>query len=137
MLRYLAPVTLGVCTAAAAVVGAGIFSGGPDESGSTPPAASLSASVASSLPTRLPVPVPSVPPPLPATASLPVSAARCQGSPPAAAGGTAGPSEPSPPAVMDYKEEAERMAQRVYELYNDKDWKMAKTSVSPKVLQSP
>ena len=89
MLRYLAPVTLGVCA-----VGVGIFS--------AKPVASTSSNCASSAVTRLLV------------------AARCH------RGGT----RLALTETMDYTDEAERMAQRVYELYSDNDWKVAKTSVS-------
>ena len=85
MLRYLAPVTLGVCA-----VGVGIFSVKP-----VPARGSVSSAV------RLLV------------------AAHCH---------SGGGSELST-GTMDYTEEAERMAQRVFELYNDSDWKVAKTAV--------
>ncbi len=32
--------------------------------------------------------------------------------------------------IMDYKQESERIANKVYELYKDTDWKLAKTNVS-------
>ncbi|XP_038072098.1 stAR-related lipid transfer protein 5-like [Patiria miniata] len=91
MLRYLAPVTLGVCA-----VSAGILSGKP---------AASRISVSSAV-RRLLV------------------AANCH------AGGTGISSFGS----MDYKEEAERMSQRVFELYSDSDWKVAKTSKDIRVL---
>ncbi|XP_022100820.1 stAR-related lipid transfer protein 5-like isoform X2 [Acanthaster planci] len=91
MLRYLAPVTLGVCA-----VSAGIFS--------AKPAPSKSSNCVSSAVARLLV------------------AARCH------SGGT-GLAE-----TMDYTDEAERMAQRVYELYSDSDWKVAKTSKDIRIL---
>ena len=93
MLRYLAPVTLGVCA-----VSVGILSGKP---------APVKNSVSS------------------AVRKLFVASAHCSGGdsnsntvPKTSGGGT-----------MDYNQEAERMAQRVYEMYNDKEWKVAKTSV--------
>ena len=32
--------------------------------------------------------------------------------------------------IMDYRQEADRIANKVYEIYNDTDWKLAKTNVS-------
>ena len=86
MLRYLAPVTLGVCA-----VGVGILSGKP---------APVKSSVSSAV-------------------RLFVAAACCSG----------GNNTHQTGGTMDYNQEAERMSQRVLEMYNDNDWKVAKTSV--------
>ncbi|XP_071794244.1 stAR-related lipid transfer protein 5-like isoform X1 [Asterias amurensis] len=95
MLRYLAPVTLGVCA-----VSVGILSGKP---------APVESSVSS------------------AVRKLFVASAHCSGGD----SNCNTVSKTSSGGTMDYNQEAERMAQRVYEMYNDKEWKVAKTSDIP------